>query len=187
MSRLPLLLLLTLLAIPARADEALWQQLKTGKNMVVLLRHAAVSGSRPLHWDASGACRDEQMLTPQGKTDAERIGRLFAERGIKPAAVISSPMCRCRDTARLAFGTEATTAPELRETESADAARASAFERTAQSLIAARLGAAPVIFVSHRPNINQLTMELLATGEMLVGSANEKGEIEVLGRLTLPH
>jgi hypothetical protein len=42
------------------------------------------------------------------------------------------------------------------------------------------------VFVSHRPNIDQLTMELIADGELLVGRANQRGEIEVLGRIAVP-
>jgi hypothetical protein len=40
--------------------------------------------------------------------------------------------------------------------------------------------------VSHRPNIDLLTMELVDEGELLVGRANAHGEIEVLGRIRVP-
>lgn len=73
----------------------------------------------------------------------------------------------------------------LREIASADAERTKAFESSARSLIASKRGMAPVVFVSHRPNIDQLTMELIDDGELLVGRINENGEIDVLGKITL--
>ena len=40
--------------------------------------------------------------------------------------------------------------------------------------------------MSHRPNIDQLTMELVDEGELLVGRANASGEIDVLGKIKVP-
>jgi len=92
-------------------------------------------------------------------------------------------MCRCRDTARIAFGDTFATDGALREVASADSGRAKQFERTAHSLIASRRGSAPVVFVSHRPNVDLLTMELIDSGDLLVGRMNDKGEIDVLGKI----
>jgi len=41
------------------------------------------------------------------------------------------------------------------------------------------------VFVSHRPNINLLTMELIAEGDLLIGRANQKGEIDVVGKIRI--
>ncbi len=174
--------LLFALAAPAMADDALWARLKTEPNLVVLMRHAQPRGGNPLTWDESGGCKGESMLTVEGKSHARRIGDAFASRGIVPR-VISSPMCRCRDTATIAFGESPVLDGDLREVASADARRAKEFERKAGSLIARHRGAVPVVFVSHRPNIDLLSMELVEEGELLVGRANEKGDIDVLGRI----
>jgi len=179
----PLLLLLP--TLPAWAsDDALWKRLKSEEGLVVLMRHAQPAGGNPLMWDESGNCAGEPMLTDGGKAHARRIGEAFASRGIRPT-VISSPMCRCRDTARIAFGDAFVTDGALREVASADSERAKQFERTAQSLIGNRRGPAPVVFVSHRPNIDLLTMELIDSGDLLVGKVNDKGEIDVLGKITV--
>lgn len=170
----------------AGADELFWQKLKVDPDLVVLMRHTQPApGNNPLLWDESGNCKSESMLSAEGVAHAKRIGEAFRARGIKPA-VLSSPMCRCRDTARLAFGDQVLADPNLREISSADASRAKLFETTAQSLIARHRGRAPVVLVSHRPNIDLLTMELVAEGELLVGRANEKGELDVLGRIVVP-
>ena len=179
----PLLLLLP--TLPALAnDDALWKRLKSEEGLVVLMRHAQPAGGNPLMWGESGNCAGEPMLTDGGKAHARRIGEAFASRGIRPT-VISSPMCRCRDTARIAFGDAFVTDGALREVASADSERAKQFERTAQSLIGNRRGPAPVVFVSHRPNIDLLTMELIDSGDLLVGQVNDKGEIDVLGKITV--
>jgi phosphohistidine phosphatase SixA len=166
----------------ALAEGALWERLGTEAGLVVLMRHAQPAGGNALTWDESGSCKGESMLTADGRAHARRIGEAFASRGIKPV-VISSPMCRCRDTAQLAFGENLVTDGALREISSADAQRAKLFERKAQSLIKSRRGPVPVVFVSHQPNIDLLTMELIDHGDLLLGRANDKGEIEVLGKI----
>ena len=181
----PLLLLFALFAQAASANDTLWQQLKTEPNLVVLMRHTHAAGGNPVAWDETGGCAGELMLTPKGRTSAKKIGEAFAQQNIKPT-VISSPMCRCRETARIAFGEAAITDPDLREIASADPNRTANFERKAQSLIASHRGASPLIFVSHRPNIDLLSLQLIDDGVLLVARASANGEVTVLGTLTLP-
>ena len=179
-----LLLLAALLAgEPARADESLWKRLATEPNLVVLMRHTQNTSGKLLAWDPTGNCEGEVVLTGRGRSHAKRIGEEFERRGVKPGAVISSPMCRCRETARIAFGADGAMDPALRETASADSARASESDAVASRLIAQKRGPGPVVFVSHQPNINQITMELIADGDLLVARADEKGALDVLGKL----
>ncbi len=123
------------------------------------------------------------MLTAEGSAHARRIGEEFRKHRITPSVVISSPMCRCRDTARLAFEQDPTVDAALRETASADSARATAFEQRALFLIAMHRGPSPVVFVSHQPNIDLLSLELVDYGDLLVARSNERGELVVLGKL----
>lgn len=184
--RIKALLLSFLLALPAVADDAaLWAALQTQPNMVVLMRHAHAYGGNPLTWDESGGCRGERTLTEKGKDLAARIGEAFSGRGIKPSAVISSPMCRCRLTAEIAFGPSYLTDPILREIASANAGQQKAFETRARELIGRNRGKSPVIFVSHTPNIDVLTLELIDESDLLVGRTSESGEIEVLGKIRM--
>jgi phosphohistidine phosphatase SixA len=177
-------LLVAAMAAAAHADEALWSRIAAEPNIVVLTRHMESAGTNPLAWDPSGRCEGEHRLTAKGRADARTLGRLFAERSIKPF-VISSPMCRCKETADIAFGGAYTDA-ELRETASGDAQRMRAFERKATGLLAQHRGKVPVVFVSHRPNIDALTMELVDDGDLLVGRIGADGQVEVLGKMRLP-
>jgi phosphohistidine phosphatase SixA len=43
-------------------------------------------------------------LTPQGEEESKLIGALFKDTGVKISQVLSSPSCRARQTAMLAFG-----------------------------------------------------------------------------------
>ena len=181
--RIGMIFLLYLLAFPVFADEVLWEKLQQNPNMVVLMRHTQASGGNALVWDESGNCRGESALTWKGKAHAKKIGEAFVSHGIKPM-VISSPMCRCRETSQIAFG-EYIADPDLRETASADAQRQEIFQAKARTLLTKYRGAHPIVFVSHRPNIDSLTMELIDDGDLLVGSISETGEINVLGKIRL--
>ena len=64
-----------------------------------------------------------------------------------------------------------------------DRERTSAFERKARSLIASHRGSSPVVLVSHRPDNDLLSLELIGEGELLVARADENGELTVLGRI----
>lgn len=175
---------LFLVAFNVFASELLWKKLKNDTNMVVLMRNSESAGNKDggdmLVWDATGNCKGESKLTKNGRAHAKRIGDAFAKHGIKPL-VISSPMCRCVETAKIAFGVYVTD-PDLRQPPSSNTQQQEAFQGKANSLLIKYRGRTPIVFVNHRPNIDLLTMELLKLGEMLVGIVNESGEVEVLGK-----
>jgi len=167
------------------ADDSLWKKLQQDPNMVVLMRNSESSGNKDgnnmLVWDETGSCKGESQLTKNGKAHAKRIGELFAKHGIKPLA-ISSPMCRCSETAKIAFGKYITDS-DLRQSEKSNTQRQEVFQRKANNLLLKYRGKTPIVFVNHRPNIDSITMELLSLGEMLVGVISESGEIEILGKI----
>ncbi|MCP5413377.1 MAG: histidine phosphatase family protein [Chromatiaceae bacterium] len=185
--RITLMISILLLSFVAVADNGLWLKLQYEPNMVVVMRNAESSGNRDgnnmFAWDSSGKCIGESTLTPEGKTQAQRIGEAFARRGIEPL-VITSPMCRCRETAQIAFG-KFVTDPELRQKPPESDQGFETFQTVAGTMLAEHRGMLPVVFVNHRPNIDALTMELLKIGELLVGVITEDGEIETLGIIQL--
>jgi hypothetical protein len=103
----PLLPLSMLLAHPAPAraqarDEP--EALLRAGGMVVMLRHALAPGTFDPPGFRLGDCRTQRNLNDEGRAQARRIGAWFEARGLKPAAVRSSPWCRCTETAQLGFG-----------------------------------------------------------------------------------
>ena len=99
-----LLVLLTLSAGPALADdEQVWAALKQG-GKVILLRHTHVDVREGIGRLAPGNCAAEVNLSASGIEQAKRIGEVFRAHGIVVGQVLSSPYCRCMDTGMLAFG-----------------------------------------------------------------------------------
>jgi phosphohistidine phosphatase SixA len=168
----------------ACADEALWARIKVEPNIVVLTRNMQSAGGKPRFWDETGGCQGEARLTAEGRTDSRKLGELFSARSIS-SFVMSSPLCRCRETATIAFG-GALVDPDLREIATADTARLRAFDQKATSLLLKHRGRTPIVFVSHRPNIEFLTLEIIDEGEFVVGKVSDSGEVQVLGKMRLP-
>lgn len=183
--RIILTIALFLVIFDVFAGEDLWKKLQNDPNMVVMMRNSESAGNKDgsnmLVWDASGKCKGESKLTKKGKAHAKRIGEAFTKRGIKPLA-ISSPMCRCSETAKLAFG-DYLADPDLRQSPSTNTEQQEAFQSKANELLQKHRGKTPIAFVNHRPNIDSLTMEMLKLGEMLVGTVDEGGEVEILGKI----
>lgn len=180
-----LLALVALLSLPspALADEILWSLLKKG-GQVVLMRHAVTT---PGVGDPPGFrlddCSTQRNLTDDGRRDARRVGGAFRARGVVVEDVLSSPWCRCLETATLAFGrAENSTAlsnlftrPENRDRQ----------VREMRELIASpRVGNR--VLVSHGATIAALTGISLDTAEMLVVTPQGGGQFVVNGRLSVP-
>jgi phosphohistidine phosphatase SixA len=72
---------------------------------VLLIRHASTEpglGDPPGF--TLGQCSTQRNLSQAGRAEAIAIGAWFKQHGLQAQAVLSSQWCRCRDTARLAFG-----------------------------------------------------------------------------------
>ena len=72
---------------------------------VIYFRHAATDQSMP---DSDRLdlknCATQRGLSEKGREEARVIGKAFSALGIKVSSVLSSPYCRCIDTAKIAFG-----------------------------------------------------------------------------------
>jgi broad specificity phosphatase PhoE len=91
-------------AEPPPADAAVLSQLRAG-GLVIYLRHAAtdVTGV-PEGAEDLARCETQRNLSAEGRAQAQAIGEALQRLDVPVGAVLSSPFCRCRDTARLAFG-----------------------------------------------------------------------------------
>lgn len=169
----------------ARADEALWGLLKAG-GQVVLMRHAITT---PGVGDPEGMvladCKTQRNLSDQGRAHARQIGQAFRSRGVPVAQVLSSPWCRCVETARLAFGVE----PEL------STALGNLFGRADpqgqqvarfRTLVSRRPPSGNVVMVSHGSTILALTGISPAPAEMVIVTPQGGGKFAVAGRLEVP-
>ena len=178
------IVLLWLLLLPATgsADEALWSLLKQG-GQVVLIRHTITT---PGAGDPPGMrleqCATQRNLSDEGRRHARRIGAAFRSRGIPVERVLSSPWCRCLETARLAFG-DAEVANALGNLFGRPQNRQKQVEEMKGLVSEPRRGANRVL-VSHGSTIVALTGVSPGTGEMVVVTPQGEGRFAVAGRLT---
>ena len=181
MRRLALALLLLVLPSGATADERLWTLLKGGGH-VVLIRHGLTTpgvGDPPEF--RLDDCRTQRNLIDEGRRESQQVGEAFRARKIPVARVLSSPWCRCVETARLAFGGSETWPPlsnlfgrsENRE------------EQVRQ--MRARVSEAPqggnLVLVTHGSTIAALTGINPDTAEMVVVTPQGGGRFAVAGRI----
>ena len=81
--------------------------LRTG-GVVAAFRHALAPGTFDPPEFRLGVCSTQRNLNDEGREQARRTGEWFKARQLQPSRMLSSPWCRCVDTATLAFG-----APEV--------------------------------------------------------------------------
>jgi phosphohistidine phosphatase SixA len=71
---------------------------------VLALRHAATDPTTSDRTSDPYDCSRQRNLTAEGRNQARLIGRELRSLGIPVGQVLASPVCRTRETARLAFG-----------------------------------------------------------------------------------
>lgn len=177
----------------AAADEAVWSLLKGGGH-VVLIRHAQTD---PGTGDPPGMrlqdCATQRNLSDQGRQDAVALGNEFRKRVVPVGELLSSPWCRCLETARLAFRREPRVDKALGNLYGG-AERAPSQVAQLKSLIARRMrngnGGDTVqgnlVMFTHGSTIHALTGVSPASGEMVVLSTQPGGAFQVVGRIDLP-
>ena len=98
-----LIFFLFLLNKTSFANENIVEILKKGGN-IIFIRHAIAPGNGdPQNFDISN-CSTQRNLSNEGELQALKIGKFFKENDIKLTKVLSSEWCRCKDTAKIAFG-----------------------------------------------------------------------------------
>lgn len=174
------------LAAPAAAQSQaeLWNIVRSQANIVLVVRHMDVERGRGTHFDPSGQCQGEVMLTSKGRRQAVAFGESFKANGVGPEGlqVVASAMCRMRETATLAFG-KATLDPALRESFSGSGGRQNEFLDAAEAWVRQQRGNKPLLIMTHHPNIDALTGEQPDYGQVVVTQADETGGLKVLGLL----
>ena len=85
------------------SNENLVSVLKEGKK-IIFIRHALAPGNGdPSNFDIKD-CSSQRNLNEKGRLQSKKIGNFFKNYDIKIDKVLSSEWCRCKDTAKLAFG-----------------------------------------------------------------------------------
>jgi phosphohistidine phosphatase SixA len=175
-----------LVAAPAFGeDEAkAWAALRAGGH-VALIRHAS---TQPGLGDPAGMrlddCGTQRNLSEAGREEARRIAERFRSERVAVDKVWTSPWCRCRDTATLAFGKSEDweALGSFFDEPFKDAERT---ERVKQRIggYSTRRPRGNVVMVTHNVNIAALTKLSIGTGEVVVVRPDGCCGLKVVGRI----
>ena len=172
--------------VPALADEAAaWTALRQGGH-IALMRHAEAPGGAG---DPSGFklddCATQRNLSAKGRADAQAVGQKLKDKGVVVAKLLSSPWCRCIDTARLLDLGSVEIAPTFANA-FVLADQRGALTAGARALIAGWKGPETLLVVTHGANIQALTGSNLASGEIVVVNTAPDGALQEQGRIPIP-
>jgi phosphohistidine phosphatase SixA len=188
MCRIRCALLIILLGFWAAADiagageAAAWTALHAGRH-VALMRHTDAPGGAG---DPPGFrvddCATQRNLSARGRADAARIGARLRAEGIAVERIISSPWCRCMDTATLLELGPVEAEPTFGNVVVLSDQRAT-LTAGARAVIDQWTGSGMLLVVTHGANIFALTGISPASGEIVVVRSGSGGSSEPVGRL----
>lgn len=176
---------LTATAAPAQTD--IWQELRTGRGYVVMLRHALAPGTGDPAGFRLGDCSTQRNLSAEGRRQAIAIGAQWRRERMPIDRVLTSRWCRARDTARLLAIGAVTAYPALDSSFTVSDATAARRAAEVSALIARHRGERGVlVLVGHQVNITDVTGVVPASGQAVVVKARADGTVRVVGTLPAP-
>ena len=96
-------LILSLFSIHSHSSEQNWKPAQEG-NKIILIRHSlAPGGGDPIGFKIND-CKTQRNLNRAGISQSKKIGKLFKKNKVPIDQILSSQWCRCKDTAKYAFG-----------------------------------------------------------------------------------
>ena len=187
--RIRFAILAILLGIGAAADSAgageaeVWTALRAGGH-VALMRHTDAPGGvgDPPDFRIDD-CTTQRNLSAKGRADAARIGARLKSEGIAVEKIVSSPWCRCMDTAALLQLGAVAAEPTFGNVVVLSDQRQS-LTAGARAVIDQWTGSGILLVVTHGANIAALTGISPASGEIVVVRKGSGGS-ESVGRLLL--
>jgi broad specificity phosphatase PhoE len=164
----------------AQGAEPVWEALRA-PGTVVVLRHSYAPGGFDPPDARPGDGATQRNLDDNGRAQARRIGEAFRQHGIAVGTVLSSPRCRCLDTARLAFGQAQPWLPLQGALRDAELRQRLVAEIKAK--IAAHRDGPPLVLVTHGSVVTDLTGLNVRMGELVVFRRGADGAHTVAGQL----
>ena len=162
---------------PAYAQSNISSDLRDG-NHVLLMRHADAPGFGDPTGYRIDQCSTQRNLGEQGKKQALAIGQWLKTQGINTANVISSPWCRCLDTAKLLNKGSVKISPALGsffDDMSLEKQQTLALEKLIQNQLN-ESPTIPLILVTHHVNIQAYTGTVVNVGDMVLVKVDKNGK-----------
>ena len=96
-------ILFFIISFQLNASEQSWKIAQEG-DKIILIRHSlAPGGGDPAGFKVDD-CKTQRNLNRTGINQSKKIGKLFKKNKVPVDQVLSSQWCRCKDTAKYAFG-----------------------------------------------------------------------------------
>jgi len=159
------------------ANANLANDLRDGQH-VLLIRHADAPGYGDPKGYQLDKCSTQRNLGDYGKKQAAIIGEWLKNQGSNSANVISSPWCRCIDTAKLLNMGSVQISPTLGsffDDMSLERQQTKELEKLIQTKLNSN-SKVPLILVTHHVNILAYTSKVVNVGDMVLVKVNQNGQ-----------
>ena len=97
------LIIFSLFSFQINASEQAWNLAEEG-DKIILIRHSLAPGGGDPQGFKIDDCDTQRNLNRKGIKQSKKIGQLFKKNKVPVDQVLSSQWCRCKDTAKYAFG-----------------------------------------------------------------------------------
>ena len=150
-----------------------------GPDYALLMRHALAPGTGDPAGYRLDDCASQRNLSDEGRKQAARTGQWLRQQGVRRAQVLTSPWCRCKDTAqRLGFG-DALVEPALASFFDEPQRAEELTQRLQQRLSQAgpTKGDKALVLVTHHVNILAYVGENVGSGDMVLVQFDAQGKL----------
>ena len=97
------LILFSFFSFQINASEQAWNLAQKG-DKIIFIRHSLAPGGGDPPGFIINDCKTQRNLNSKGIKQSKKIGKLFKKNKVPVDQVLSSQWCRCKDTAKYAFG-----------------------------------------------------------------------------------
>ena len=171
-------------AVAAADEPAALAALRSGGH-IALMRHAEAPGTADPAGFKIDDCATQRNLSDKGRADAASAGARLRREGARIEKIVSSPWCRCRDTASLMNLGPIELVETLGNPVVLRDQRQALVDGT-RALVDAWRGEGALLVVTHGATIQALTGMHPASGEIFVVKPRSSAAIlPVLGRLAV--
>ena len=155
-----------------QSSEHNWKPAQDG-DKIIWIRHALAPGGGDPQGFQIEDCKTQRNLNEIGINQSKKIGKLFKNKKIKIDKVFSSQWCRCKDTARYAFG-------DFKEFSALNSTFSPPFDKNEKKQIEELKNFVKswngkgknLVFVTHYVVILAMTGETSSSGELIITDKN---------------
>ena len=156
------------------ASELAWNLAQEG-NKIILIRHSLAPGGGDPAGFKIDDCKTQRNLNKKGINQSKKIGKLFKKNKVLIDQVLSSQWCRCKDTAKYAFG-------EYKEFTALNSTFQSPFDKNEGRQLKELYNYVKIwngkdknlILITHYSIITAITNAIPSSGEIVIANKNFK-------------